>query len=249
MIRKFVLKHERFFYRLLEILPGFFSWNVILFPYWGIFVIPNAVAYFILSYNIYWFYQSFQIAVTGIIAHFRVQASMNFDWLGDLKNFPDWEKVNHMVIIPTYKEPQYILERTIDSLLAQTLPKKQLSVVIAQEDRAPFEDKVTKMKNLQDKYGKQFGNFLVTLHKLAAGEVIGKASNERDAAICSKKELVDKKGMNIYYLTVTSCDADHVFHRNHFASLTFKFLDDHSRPKYSGICICSLTTSAARQAY
>jgi len=83
MIRKLILRHEKGFTRILEILPGFFSWNVILFPYWGIFFVPNAVAYFILSYNIYWFYQSLQIAVTGIIAHFRIQASMKYDWLGD----------------------------------------------------------------------------------------------------------------------------------------------------------------------
>src|SRR3990172_12714493 len=120
MFRKFVLKNERFFYRLLEILPGFFSWNVILFPYWGIFIIPNAVAYFILSYNIYWFYQSFQIAVTGIIAHYRIQASMTYDWVKDLTNFPDWKKVKHVIIVATYKEPLHIIARTFESIAKQT---------------------------------------------------------------------------------------------------------------------------------
>jgi len=54
---------EKLVQRFLEILPGFISWNLILFPYWGIILIPNAVAYFILAYNIYWFYQSLQIAI------------------------------------------------------------------------------------------------------------------------------------------------------------------------------------------
>jgi hypothetical protein len=66
---------------------------------------------------------------------------------------------------------------------------------------------------------------------LAPGEIIGKSSNERYAAIVAKKLLVDKKGMNIDYLTVTSCDADHVYHKNHFAALTFKFLDNPNRYK------------------
>lgn len=229
MFRRFIIKHEDRIQRLLEILPGFFSWNLILFPYWGVFVVPNAVAYFVLGFNIYWFYQSLTIAFTATVSHLRVQASMKYDWLGDLKSFPDWEKVRNVVIIPTYREPQYILERTLDSLIAQTLPLKQLVVVIAQEDRAPEEDKVVKMKKLKEKYAKKFGQFYIILHKLAEGEVIGKASNERFAAVKIKKELVDKQKIDIDFITVTSCDADHKYHPNHFATLTYKFLDNPKR--------------------
>ena len=133
MFRKFILRHDKKIYRLLEILPGFVSWNLILFPYWGIFVIPNIFAYFILAFNIYWFYQSLTIALTATVSHLRIQATMQYDWLADLKSFPDWKKVHHVVIIPTYKEPFYILERTIGALAAQTLPKKQISIVLATE--------------------------------------------------------------------------------------------------------------------
>ena len=69
MFRKFILRHDKKIHRLLEILPGFVSWNLILFPYWGVFVIPNIVAYFILAFNIYWFYQSLTIALTATISH------------------------------------------------------------------------------------------------------------------------------------------------------------------------------------
>src|SRR3989304_5805701 len=121
-VRQFIIRNDRVIQRLLEILPGFVSWNIILFPYWGILVIPNVVAYFILSYNIYWFYQSAQIAVAATISHFKLQASMAYDWLADLKVFPDWNKVHHMIIIPTYKEPLHTLERTLESITNQTLP-------------------------------------------------------------------------------------------------------------------------------
>lgn len=169
------------------------------------------------------------VAVTSTISHLRMQASMTYDWMGDLAVFPDWKKIQNIVIIPTYREPQHILERTLDSLLTQTLPKSQITVVLAQEDRAPDEDKVVKMENLKKKYAKEFGNFFVTLHKLVEGEIIGKASNERFAAIWIKKELVDKRGMNIDYFTITSSDSDHKFHHNHFACLTYKFLDNPDR--------------------
>jgi cellulose synthase/poly-beta-1,6-N-acetylglucosamine synthase-like glycosyltransferase len=232
MFRSFILKHEKKIHRGLEILPGFFSWNVILFPYWGIFVIPETVAYFILTYNIYWFYQSFQIATTGIVSHLRIQASMKFDWVGDLKNFPDWKKVKHVIIIPTYKEPLRILERTLGSIASQTLPKNQLIVVLATEKREPKEDRLKKVAALKKKFGDSFGRFYATTHPDSVlGEIAGKSSNERYAAVWFKKNKIDKGNYNIKHLVVTSCDADHLFHPNHFASLSYKFLDHPKRYK------------------
>ena len=228
-MKRIITSRDRFYYRLLEILPGAFSWNMILFPYWGVFLIPNVVAYFVLLFNIYWFYQSFQIALSATLSHFRIQASMKYDWVGDVKNFPDWQKVQHVVLIPTYKEPIHVLERTINSLAQQTLPTKQISVVLAMEFREPEKDRNEKVAALQKKYKGVFGGFLVTVHKLAEGEIIGKSSNERYAAIEVKKKLIDAGKYEMDYMTVTSCDADHVFHGNHFAYLTFRFLDNPDR--------------------
>lgn len=239
-MRNIIIKNEKLVLRLLEILPGFFSWNMILLPYWGIFIFPNFVAYFVLLFNVYWFYQSFLIAITSIISHTKIQASINYDWVKDLKTFPDWEKVHNVVIIPTYKEPLHILERTVDSLVAQTLPKQMLTVILAMEEKEPKIDRDSKWKVLEKKYGKIFGNFIRTNHKLVPGEVVGKASNEKFAAIYFKKEFIDKQRtpykskskLNMDYITVTSCDADHKYHPNHFACLSFKFLDSPTRYRH-----------------
>ena len=228
-MREFFIRNDRTIHRLLEILPGFFSWNLILFPYWGIFVIPNIVAYFILIFNLYWFYQSFQIAISAIVSHLKIQASINYDWLSDLKSFPDWQKVHHVVIVPTYKEPLHILERTLSSLANQDLPKKQITVVLAMEEKELEEERISKVQALNKQFAGIFGNLFITVHRLAPGEVVGKASNERYAAVWTKKKLVDEIGMDINYLTVTSCDADHKYHPKHFSYLTFKFLDNPHR--------------------
>lgn len=231
IFRNWVTRHDHAIQRALEILPGFVSWNIILFPYWGILVIPNIVAYFILVFNIFWFYQSFTTAITVVISHFKMRASMNYNWLGDLRSFPDHAKVNHIVIIPTYKEPLRILERTLKSLANQDLPTHQLSVVLAMEVKEPEVDRLAKVKELNKKFDKTFGHFWVTLHTLLPGEVAGKSSNERFAAVWAKKELIDKGKKDINYFTVTSADADHKFHPKHFSYLTFKFLDDPNRYK------------------
>lgn len=231
-MRNFINKHEKFFLRLFEIIPGFFSWNIILFPYWGIFVVPVAVAYFVLLFNIYWFYQSFQIAITAVLSHLRIQATIKYDWIKDLKSFPDANKVHHIVIIPTYKEPLHILQDTLRSVANQTLPKQQISVVLAMEKNEPEEDRNIKIKELNKEFSKSFANLFITVHELESGEVVGKASNERYAALWVKKNFIDKKNMNIDYITATSCDADHIYHPQHFAVLTFKFLDNPNRHKH-----------------
>ena len=61
------------------------------------------------------------------------------------------------------------------------------------------------------------------------GEVKGKSSNEAWAAREAKRTLVDKKGWDIRYTTITSNDADARLDRQYFAYLTFKFLDDPNR--------------------
>jgi len=230
-VRKILMDNDKAFYRFLEMLPAIVSFSIILFPYWGIFLIPNVVAYFILAYNIYWFYQSFQIAISGTVSHFRVQASMQYDWMKDVKDFPDWKKIRHVIIIPTYKEPLHILERTFKSLEKQTMPLKQLDVILATEKKEPKEDRDEKTTALKNKYGQLFGNFIITVHELTVGESAGKASNERHAAVWYKKNFIDKKKSLMKYLIVTSCDADHLYHPNHFAFLSFKFLDEPRRYK------------------
>jgi len=228
-MKNWIIKHDRLVQRLLEILPGFTSWNLILFPYWGILVVPDVVAYFVLLFNIFWFYQSLQVAIGGIISHLKIQAAMNYDWLADLKSFPDWKKVRHVVIIPTYKEPLHVLERTFRSLANQDLPKKQITVILAMEEKEPESERQVKCQILNTKFGKTFENFFITVHQLVPGEVTGKASNEKFAAVWFKKNVIDRLNLDLNYFTVTSCDADHKFHPKHFSYLTFKFLDNPQR--------------------
>lgn len=230
-MRSFIIKNEEKILRYLEILPGFVSWNLILFPYWGIIFIPKIVAYFILIFNIYWFYQSLQLAISAFISHIRIQAAKIYNWMEDVNDFPDWNKIIHVVIIPIYKEPIHILERTLTSLANQKFPAKKIVVVLAMEAREPAKERRKREKILNHKFKNIFGELFTTTHEIAIGEVPGKASNERFAAIWIKKEYIDKKGIDINYVTVTSCDSDHKFHPQHFAYLTYKFLDNPERYK------------------
>ena len=230
-MKRFILKHEKGVLRALEILPGFVSWNLILFPYWGIFAIPVITAYFILLFNVYWFYQALQIAISSIISHLKIKSSEVYNWLNDVKGFPDWKRVEHIVIIPTYKEPLYILERTIKALTNQDFPLKQIVVVLAMEFKENKSERDFKFNKLYQKFGKIFKYFTYTVHKLESNEIVGKSSNEKHAAVWIKKNYIDKYNLDINYILASICDADHKYHPKYFSYLTYKFLDNPNRFK------------------
>jgi len=98
----FLEKNRHLVIRFLEILPGFFSWNLILFLFWGSFFFPLVVAYLILFYDIYWLYQSTVFGVGAIMGHYKMEASKITDWLGEAKGFGDWKKVHRFMFC---KEP------------------------------------------------------------------------------------------------------------------------------------------------
>lgn len=214
--------------RFLEIIPGFFSWSLILFPFWGSLVFPVGVAYYVLAFDVYWLYRSISTAIFATLAYFWMQASQTFDWLGDVELFPDWKKVHHAILIPTYQEPLRTLKRTLKGLENQTFPKNQISVVLSFEEREG-EAAVIKASKIKKEYANSFKHLFITFHPEIPGEVKGKSANTCWAAKFAKNELIDKKGYNINYVTVTSEDADAILHPNYLAALTYSFLDHPKR--------------------
>jgi cellulose synthase/poly-beta-1,6-N-acetylglucosamine synthase-like glycosyltransferase len=228
MSKSWIEKNEKMVLRALEILPGFVAWSLIIFPIWGAFVIPIVVAYYIIAFDMYWLYRSTWTAGLSLVAHFRLKASQQFDWLNEAKSFLEWKRVHHIVVLPSYKEPLDTLRRTLTALSRQTFPRKNLTIVVSFEKRegSAARDKAAKIK---DEFGGIFGNLLITFHPELPGEVKGKSSNTAWGAKKAKALLVDKQKISLDYITITSNDADAILDKQYFAYLTFKFLDDPRR--------------------
>jgi hypothetical protein len=215
-------------FRLLEILPGFISWSLIIFPIWGSLLIPVAVAYYIIAFDVYWLYLSVSTAVFSLLGFYRLKAAQKLDWLGEARSFLDWDLVHHIVLIPTFKEPLYTLRRTLKNLTQQTFPLTNITVVVSFETREGQTAK-DKAKTLRQEFGNKFANLIVTFHPDLPGEVKGKSSNTCWAAKVAKAIVVDKQHWQMDYITITSNDADALLHPQYFSYLTFKFLDDPQR--------------------
>ncbi len=211
----------------LELIPGIVSWTLILSPVWGSFLIPYVVAYFILFFDVYWFYKSFSLVATSYIASKKIRNAEKEDWLkkaGKLRNF---DKVYHVVIIPNYKEKVEKLRISLESLAQQTFPRKRIVVVMAMEKRE--KEAREKAGIILKEFREVFGAVEFAFHPDVEGEVKGKSSNEAFAGKFIYRKLIKKGFIDIDYATVSSVDADSVFDRQYFAYLSYNFLIDEKR--------------------
>lgn len=222
-LRSLVLRYPNGSQRFLEILPGFVSWSLILFPVWGSFLVPEIVAYYIITFSVYWLYRSVSVAILSIVAYVRIRASERYDWKKDLEKIPKAFTIHHIIVIPTYKEPLHTLERTLSFLQKQTFPLKNIHVMLSFEEREGEEAKV-KARELTKKYGTVFGSLLSTFHPDVPGEVKGKSSNTAWGARRAAEYVLQSLHIPIENVTITSEDADALFHASYFSALTYEFV-------------------------
>src|SRR3990167_1331068 len=213
--------------RFLEIIPGFFSWTLILFPIWGSLTIPYFVAYFILFFDVYLLYKSFSVATTSFIASNRIKEAESKNWLEKASGLADFEKVNHIIIIPNFKENVDKLRDTIKAVANQTFPTKRIFIILAMEKRE--QDGKRKADMLIKEFRETFGNIFATYHPDIEGEVKGKSSNEAYAGKQANRQLIKRGIIDIDFATVSSVDADSIFDRQYFYYLTHSFLTDEKR--------------------
>src|SRR3990167_8754004 len=213
--------------RSLSLLPGLFSWTLILFPVWGSLLIPYIVAYFILFFDVFWFYRSFSLVVTAYKASKKISEAELKNWLEIGERLSDFEKVNHVIIIPNFKESEEKLRRIVGTIAAQTFPLKNIYVVLAMEKREAEASK--KAEVIVKDFADVFGGIYTTYHPDIAGEVKGKSSNESYGAKEIDKMLIESGKLDINFTTVTTADADSMFDHQYFSYLAHDFLREPKR--------------------
>ncbi len=225
-------------YRFYEMIPGVFAWFVILFPIWGSFLLPKAVAYFVLAFLVYWLYKSFKSAILAVFGYFKIQKAKDTNWLEKFKqdfraSWLRYQDINHVVIISSYKEPLEIIEMAFSSLASQIdVDLKKIHVILAQEARAGQENNQKTINYFQKKYKSAFGSLTFTEHPSnLPGEIAGKHTNEAWAAKYFKKHYFNNANckLKIENCTLTSCDVDTIFHPKYFSALTYHFASNPNR--------------------
>ncbi|HMS58612.1 MAG TPA: glycosyltransferase family 2 protein [Tepidiformaceae bacterium] len=215
--------------RLWNLLPLTISLFLATSIFWGPFALPQVLAVGITAFFVYWLGRSYAVAIACVVGLRKLGNWKATNWQAKycewLPSHPEamaWEWPRHMVIIPNYKESEEGLSRTLDSLATQA-NAGQLTIVMAMEAREA--EAQAKAANLVRKYRNSFGDMFATFHPAGLpNETPGKGSNEAWAAREAYLRLIEHGGQDILRYTITSCDADAVFHPRHFEALNYLFL-------------------------
>lgn len=199
------------------------SWLIITFPLWMSPFKPALVAYFIIAFDLYFFYKSFTTTYLAGISFLKIEKTNKIDFSKKIKNSKKLKEIKHFIFIPNYKEPIYKLEQTIDHILKNNYQKENLYLVLAFEERE--REAINKGFFLKKKYNKNFAKIFITFHPLKENEVAGKASNQTYAAKIIDK-YIEKNNWDRKKILITICDADSLLPQNYFSYLTYQFIND-----------------------
>lgn len=225
-MRRFFERYPQESRRALEIFLPLISWGVITMPFWLSFAHPAVVAYFVIGFDIYWFYKSAALAINAVRSYLTLSAHIKVDWFREVQKIPGWRKIYHVIIIPEYHEPLSVLRDTLENLTRQDFPHQRIFVVLATEERDS--QALSTAQVLKAEFGEFFADFSVTSHPVIAGEIAGKSSNMAWAARKITQKLEEQK-INLEDVTITSSDSDVLLHPKYFSYLTFAYLSDHER--------------------
>lgn len=214
---------DRVLYRLLEISIGLLSWLTLILMFFYSRFFPVEIAFFIIVFDIYWFFKSIYLSV-HLRSHWKkMRHYMSLDWEKRLKNFR-YDHLWQMVILPFYKEEEKIISSSMESLLDAKWDKNKMIVVLAYEERAG-ELAEKNAENVYQNYKDRFGFFIKVKHpKDIPGDLPGKGSNIAYAARVAKEKILDSNNIKYEDVLVSSFDIDTRVYPQYFLCLTWHFL-------------------------
>ncbi len=220
------IARSTFFLKFFEIIVPILTWLLITFPLWFSLFHPAIVAYFIIGFDLYFFYKSVLTTYRAVISYKNILLHEHISFVKKIQAIKKSSEIKHFVIIPNYKEPLHKLESTIQAIVKNDYPHKNMYLVLAFESRE--EEAVQKAQALMRKFRSHFKDVILSYHPLAQNEAAGKASNQTFAAYIIEKYL------NIHHVPfenvlTTICDADSNLPVNYFSYLTYEFLKDSER--------------------
>lgn len=220
------IARSRFFLKIFDIFIPILTWVIIAMPLWLSPFHPAVVAYFIIAFDIYFFYKSSTTVYFAVLSYQTIKKFQKFPFYKKIESSQKADLLRHYIIIPNYKEPLYKLEATIDAIVRNDYPLKRLNLVLAFEKREGVA--ASKAKKLKARYKNFFENIITTYHPLLDNEEAGKASNQTYSAKIVDK-LVQKDGIRREDAIITICDADSLLAKNYFSYLTLEYMRDKDR--------------------
>ncbi|MDD5144672.1 MAG: glycosyltransferase family 2 protein [Candidatus Pacebacteria bacterium] len=218
---------ERALYRFFETLPALLSLGTLLGALIFSWIIPVSVAFFIIVFDFFWFLRIFYLAFHQTSSFRQMKRNLKVNWLEKLeKENPDWQRVYHLIILPSCRESKEIIKSSLESLIVSNYPKEKMIVALAIEERMGEND-FKEAKEIEEDFKGKFFKFIVTSHpEDMPGEIAGKGSNVAFALNEVKDKIVDPLGIPYENIVVSSFDIDTKPYPYYFANLTWNYLNN-----------------------
>ncbi len=244
MLAKFVEKHDKLVSRTLEITLGVLTWSLLLSPIWlGIFF-PEVVVYVLVFLTVYWSYMA-SVHTMGLFTGYKKYREematnwylqcqkLDFSTLPDKLTLPEkLSDVRHIIIVPVVNEPEIVLRDSIFSILNQTFPVSQISLVFTVEQKYS-EEVVERIKKVIGEREKELSSLMFFIHPAGiAGEAIGDGGANRAWGSSHAVEELKEKGENIRNYIFSNIDSDHVLDKQYLARLTHLYLSTDNRDNH-----------------
>ena len=230
-----LIGRERWFYRLLEIMPGLLSWVTLLTLVLLSYFQPVWVALFIIAFDVYWLLLVVYLAIILISAYRQTIRNIAIDWSAkclslsptDLVYQPMigqssisrgvvWSDLYHLVIFPCYNESYSVVQSSLNALAQCRFPKDKMIVVLAIEERGGVAIKEVAQR-LRQEYGSTFFKLEIIVHPdNLVGELKGKGANQAWAAQRVREQLIDPLGIDYNLLLTSVFDSDTVIYEQYF---------------------------------
>ncbi len=209
--------------RALEIIPGALVWGTLVLSVALSFLRPLWMVYFIILFDFYWLLRILYFLPFLLISWFRYRRALRVDWQSLAEQTSGYDRVRHLIFLPTYKEELSVVEATLRTLVACAYPSSRMMIVLAGEERDAerFQRVIESVRPWAEK---TFGSFFITIHpRDLPDEIAGKGSNLHYAASQIVPRLV-ADGVHPDDVIVSSFDIDTIVHPQYFSCLTRTYL-------------------------
>lgn len=223
---------ERFFRRLFEIIPGALVWVTIFATVVFSFIRPLWVIYFVIVFDLYWLFRVLYYLPFLLVSWWRFRRDAKIDWQARVRATRGYDRIRHLVFLPTYKEEIGVIRETLLRIAASAFPSDRLLIVLAGEerDRDRFEQNA---RILTQEFASRFRAFFVTLHpRDLPDEIPGKGSNLHWAGHAVLPRI-QELGLSLDDVIVSSFDVDTIIHPQYFSCLTSLYLTTPNPTRHS----------------
>ncbi len=209
--------------RFLEILPGGLVWFTIIASIGLSFIRPLWVIYFVIVFDLYWLFRVTYFLPFLVVSWFRFRRDGKKDWQKLAAGRPGYDRIRHLVFLPTYKEEVGVIRDTLERIATGAYPADRIMIVLAGEERDAerFERNVAVLRT---EFEGRFLKFFSTLHpKDLPDEIPGKGSNLNWSGHQILPEI-DAMGLMYEDVITSSFDVDTIIHPQYFSCLTDLYL-------------------------